>query len=222
PGCRRLVELRSEQRAPACRRRVRDRRSPGERRVGGIREANLVVGGRDRAQPDCRSRGVTRRDRPRVVARDPLVPRPRRASPVVRRRPALTIVGGIRRRVILGLVASVVALGGVLAPATAPIARAAADGLDLRTAATYTIVPNRHVVRVVLDITARNNKPSVTSGGIVTRYFYEGARVAIQSAAKNIHATSNGAALTTTTTPSGGYSILEIRFRNSLFFQQTA
>jgi len=167
-------------------------------------------------------RGVARRDRPWAVARDSLASRSRRAAPIRRHRPALTTVGGVGRRVLLGLVASLVALGGLLAPAAAPIARAAADGLDLRTAATYTIVPNRHVVRVVLDITARNNKPSVTSGGIITKYFYERARVAIQSAAKNVHATSNGAALTTTTTPSGGYGILEIRFRNSLFFQQTA
>lgn len=131
-------------------------------------------------------------------------------------------MGGVRRRVVLGLAASLVAIGGVLAPAAAPVARAAADGLELRTAATYTIVPSRHVVRVVVDVTARNHKPNVTSGGIVTKYFYEGARIAIQTAATNIRATSDGAALSTTTTTSEGYRVLEVRFRSSLFFQQTA
>jgi hypothetical protein len=127
----------------------------------------------------------------------------------------------ILRRVALGAAASVLAVGAVLAPATAPVVRAAADGLELRTAATYTIVPNRHLVRVVLDITARNNKPNVTSGGIVTKYFYEGARVAIQPGAANVRATAAGADLTATTKPADGYAILEVRFRASLFYHQT-
>ena len=64
-----------------------------------------------------------------------------------------------RRRVILVLGATIRALTGALVPARAPVARAASDGLVLSTAATYTLVPARHVVRVRLDITARRGPP---------------------------------------------------------------
>ncbi|MEO5940021.1 MAG: hypothetical protein ABIZ72_03710, partial [Candidatus Limnocylindrales bacterium] len=130
--------------------------------------------------------------------------------------------GRIPRAVLLGLVGATLAVAGALVPAGAPIARAAGDGLVLTTAATYTLVPARHVVRVTLDITARNEKPNVTAGGIVTRYFYEGARVAIQAEASAIRATTGAAKLFVSTTPADGYRILEVRFRSALFFQQTA
>jgi hypothetical protein len=132
------------------------------------------------------------------------------------------IVPTYRRAVFVVFAASLIALAGILAPATAPIARAATDGLDLTTAATYTISPTRHVVAVAIDITARNNKPNVSTGGLVTKYFYEGARVAIQSEAAHVRATSGGVRLTVTTRPADGYRLLEIRFRASLFFHQTA
>jgi len=134
---------------------------------------------------------------------------PRRAS-----RPEL-------RRVLLVLAASGLALAGTVAPVRAPIASAASDGLQVTTAATYTIAPARHVVQVNLAITARNNKPNVSSGGIVTKYFYDGARVAIQTEATGIVATSAGVRLTATTKPADGYAVLEVRFRSSLFYQQS-
>ena len=121
----------------------------------------------------------------------------------------------------LAIVAIALVLLGTFAPARAPIARADSAGLDLTTAATYTLVPARHVVRVALDITATNNKPNLTAGGVVTRYFYEGARIAIQSGARNVAASSAGARLIATTTAADGYTVLEIRFGSSLFFQQT-
>jgi hypothetical protein len=125
------------------------------------------------------------------------------------------------RRVLLVLAASGLALAGTLAPARVPSALAASDGLELTTAATYTIAPARHVVHVVLAITARNSKPNVTSGGIVTKYFYDGGRVAIQPEATRILATSGGVRLTATTKPADGYAILEVRFRSSLFYHQS-
>ena len=128
----------------------------------------------------------------------------------------------IRRTVLLALAATVLAVAGALFPTGAPIARAAGDGLVLTTAATYTLVPARHIVRVTLDLTARNEKPNVTAGGILTRYFYEGARVAVQTEASAIRATASGVKLTVSTTPADGYRILEVRFRSALFFQQTA
>ena len=140
-----------------------------------------------------------------------------------RTRPSLTPPDGVvLRRLLLFVAATVLALAGTLAPARAPVAQAATDGLTLSTATTYTLVPARHVIRVVLDITARNNKPNVTAGGILTRYFYEGARLAIQSEAKAVRASSNGLRLTATTKADDGFRVLEIRFRTALFFRQTA
>ena len=130
-------------------------------------------------------------------------------------------VGGPRRAA-LTLAAIALAVAGVLVPAAAPAARAATDGLGLTTAATYTVVPARHVVHVVVAVTAVNNKPNVASGGLVTKYFYDGARIGIQPEATAIRATAGGVRLATTTTPADGYHVLEIRFRSSLFYHQTA
>ncbi len=118
--------------------------------------------------------------------------------------------------------ASILALAGILAPARAPVVAAAGDGLTLSTSATYTIVPSKQVVRVVIDLTARNNKPNLTSGGTITRYFYDAARLAIQAEAKNVRATSGGKRVTTSLKPDDGFAVLEVRFRASIFFQQSA
>lgn len=126
-----------------------------------------------------------------------------------------------RRHVVAIVAAWLISVAGLLAPTNAPVARAASDGLDVTTAATYTIAPARHAVQVAVDVTSRNNKPNVSSGGLVTKYFYEGARVAIQLEATNIRATSGGARLTATTKPADGYIVLEVRFRSSLFYQQS-
>ena len=133
-----------------------------------------------------------------------------------------TLPPGRGRHDLLAVAATGLAVAGLLAPARVPIAAAAADGLRLSTAATYTLVPSRHVVRVSVDITARNEKPNVTSGGIVTKYFYEGARIAIQTEATSIRATTSGARLTATTTAADGFRVLEVRFRSAVFFGQTA
>ena len=130
--------------------------------------------------------------------------------------------GLMGRRPWLVVVAVVLALAGNLAPIDSqPRAAAASDALSLTGATTYTLQPAKHLVRVVLDLTATNNKPNTTSGGIVTRYFYQGARVAIQSEARNVRATVGGSALTATVKPGDGYGILEVRFRSGLFFKQS-
>ena len=90
------------------------------------------------------------------------VPSGRRSAPFGRRH-VLAIVGPW-----------LIAAAATLAPTNAPVARAATDGLELTTAATYTIVPARHAVQVAVDVTARNEKPNVSAGGLVTKYFYEG------------------------------------------------
>lgn len=119
------------------------------------------------------------------------------------------------------LAASILALAGILAPARAPAVAAAVDGLTLSSNATYTIVPSKQVVRVVIDLTARNDKPNLTTGGTITRYFYDGARLAIQAEAKNIRATSGGARVTTSLKPDDGFAVLEVRFRASIFYSQS-
>jgi hypothetical protein len=129
--------------------------------------------------------------------------------------------GSIRRRPWLLVVAALLALTGSLAPLPSqPSAAAADEGLTLSASTTYTLQPKKHVVRVVTDLTATNNKADTTSGGIVTRYFYQGARLAIQAEARNLRATAGGARLTATVKPADGYAILEVRFRSGLFYQQ--
>jgi hypothetical protein len=117
--------------------------------------------------------------------------------------------------------ATVLALAAGLAPPVPGPAAAAGDALSISGATTYTVVPAKHVVRVVLDLTATNNKPDMSSGGIVTRYFYQSARVAIQAEARNVRATAGGARLSATVKAADGYAILEVRFRSGLFYHQS-
>ncbi|HUQ78872.1 MAG TPA: hypothetical protein VM427_08410 [Patescibacteria group bacterium] len=125
------------------------------------------------------------------------------------------------RPLFVPVAASILAMAGVIAPARAPAVAAAGDGLTLSSSATYTIVPARQVVRVVIDLTARNDKPNLTSGEAITRYFYDGARLAIQSEAKNIRATSGGQRVSTSFKPDDGFAVLDVRFRASIFFKQS-
>jgi hypothetical protein len=119
------------------------------------------------------------------------------------------------------VVAVLLALAGALSgPAARPVA-AASDALSLSTSTTYTLQPARHQVHVVLDIMATNDKPDTTSGGIVTRYFYEGARLAIQAEARGVRATTGTSRLTATVTPADGYAVLEVRFASGIFYHQT-
>jgi len=127
----------------------------------------------------------------------------------------------VGRRSWIVLAAAILAVGGSLAPAAARPVAAATDALDLVVATTYTIQPASHVVRVSLDLTATNNKPNTTSGGIVTRYFYQSARLAIHPESRNVRALVGGSRLTATTTAADGYAILEVSFRDSLFYHQT-
>jgi hypothetical protein len=125
------------------------------------------------------------------------------------------------RQVSLVVVAIFLAIGGNLAPTVARPVAAAVDALNLVASTTYTIQPASHVVRVSLDLTATNNKPNTSSAGIVTRYFSQGARLAIHAEARNVRATVGGTRLAATTTAADGYAILEVTFRDSLFYKQS-
>jgi hypothetical protein len=123
----------------------------------------------------------------------------------------------------LALVASVVLLLALSAAPGVPAAVAAADdGIDVRTASTYTLVPKDRLVRVVVDVTARNTTPSTTSGNIITRYFFNALHLALQPEAAHARATQGGDRLATATTNKKGYIQLVVTLRAKLYFGQTA
>lgn len=138
------------------------------------------------------------------------------AAPLARRRRVAPLP-----RIVAALL---VTFAAVLVPARASIAAAAAPagpGLILTSDATYTVAPSARVVHVAIDVTARNTKPNRTSGGILTRYFYDGMRLGIQTEARDVAAHMGATSLTTTVEPADGYQALDVRFHSSLFYNQT-
>ena len=121
------------------------------------------------------------------------------------------------------VVAAALLGGGVaVAPSVAPAAVAASTGLSLVTTATYTLVPEAHVVRVGVDVTALNTMPNRVSGGVTTRYFFDSFRLGVQLEARSIRASSAGARLAVSTAAADGYARLEVRFARSLFLNESA
>ncbi len=109
------------------------------------------------------------------------------------------------------------------APGLAPAARAAADdGIDIRTVSTYTLVPDRGVVRVVIDLTARNTTPDVTTPTGTTRFYFAQVHVAVQPEAVAIRASSGGAGLATTIARRSGFQEVEVALRSRLYLGRTA
>jgi hypothetical protein len=127
----------------------------------------------------------------------------------------------VRRQWLL-VAATILALAGALAPPSAPRALAAADDLLITTSTTYRIEPAKHVVGVVVDLTATNNKPNTRSGSILTRYFYQEARIAVQAEARNVRATAGGSPVTSTLAAADGYATLDVRFEKDLYYHQKA
>ena len=127
----------------------------------------------------------------------------------------------LARRSRLLIVAALVAGAAVAGPA-APTVAAATDDLTVTTSATYTLVPARHVVHVVIDVTARNEKANRVSGGVVTRYFFDAFRLGVQPEARSIRAASAGRRLPVSTTPAARFTTVEVRFASSVFYHQTA
>lgn len=129
----------------------------------------------------------------------------------------------LRLRRGLALVAS---LGLLLALSAAPgvpaLVAASDDGIDVRTASTYTLLTRDRLVRVVVDVTARNTSPPTTSGTIITRYFFSEIHLALQPEAAHARATQDGQALATSSDNRKGYVELAVTFRSKLYFGQTA
>lgn len=107
-----------------------------------------------------------------------------------------------------------------LAAFDAPVARAA-GGLTVTTTAAYVVVPAEAVVRVTVDVTLRNVQPTVVSGGVVTRYYFDGVNLAIQPEAVRFRATQGGTSLHVQVAPKRGYTIASVLLRRSLYFQQS-
>jgi hypothetical protein len=108
-----------------------------------------------------------------------------------------------------------------LAAIDAPAALAAGD-LGIRTSSRYVVVPDKGVVRVVVNVTATNEKPDTTVGGATTRYYYDGVNLGIQPEARNLRATQDGAPVRVDVSDRDGYRLVAARFRRGLFFGQQA
>jgi hypothetical protein len=104
-------------------------------------------------------------------------------------------------------------------------ARAADDALSLVSSASYTLVPAKGLVRVTVDVTAKNNKADLVretpNGTITTSYFYESARIAIHAEATAIRATAGGSRLATRVRKESGFAVLDVVFGSDLLFGQT-
>ncbi len=81
-----------------------------------------------------------------------------------------------------------------LAAVDAPVALAS-DDLGLTTKARYVVDPGARVVRVTVDIAVLNQKPNRVNGGVITRYFYNGVNLGVQTEAAHLRATQEGVAV---------------------------
>ena len=98
----------------------------------------------------------------------------------------------------------------------------AADDIEIGTAARYVVDPGHGLVSVTVDVTAINRKPSTVSGGVVTRYFYDGVNLGVQPEATHIRATQDGVAVKVTTSKRDGYRMVTVLFRGDIWFKETA
>lgn len=112
------------------------------------------------------------------------------------------------------------AFGLLLAPATAPHARAAEE-LSLTVASTYTLDPADQAIHVVMDVTAKNLKPDRVTDGVITSYFYNQLSFGIQEEATAVRATSGGSRLTATASARDRFQALTVRLPRNLDFGET-
>ncbi|MCJ7710095.1 MAG: hypothetical protein MUQ32_04615, partial [Chloroflexi bacterium] len=108
-----------------------------------------------------------------------------------------------------------------LAGLGAPVARAA-DDIAITAAAHYVVDPGDAVIRVTVDITAVNRKPNRTSGGTITRYFYDGVNLGVQPEGVRFRATQGGSPAKVTTAQRDGYQLVTVLFRKNIYFGDTA
>jgi hypothetical protein len=123
------------------------------------------------------------------------------------------------------LAATLLAVGLVLGPVGTAPALAADDGLAVVTKATYTLAPKDGVVHVVVTVKATNTKPNLVEqtsiGPLTTRYFFEKARLVVQSEATKIRASAGWVRLAVTPHEAGNYKVVDVAFRSDLFYKQS-
>lgn len=137
----------------------------------------------------------------------------------------MTVAGRFRGALLRGVAVVSLATASFLAPAAASPALAADDALSLVSTASYSLVPDKGLVHVVVDVGATNNKPNkveqTPNGTLTTRYFFDEAAIAIQPEATAIRASAGKRELATRTTPDDGFTILRITFRGDLQYKQS-
>jgi hypothetical protein len=154
------------------------------------------------------------------MTRPSTVPYQGGAAAPMRRAPAAVLLA-LLLTVVAGLV-PVVAPGMPLPASLGPAVALAADDISVATASRYTVVPKAGRVRVVVDITAANEKPNKVTGGSVTRYFYDGVNLAIQPEARTVRATQDGRPVKVDVAKRKGYRLATILFRENLYYGETA
>jgi len=137
----------------------------------------------------------------------------------MRRAPAAVLLA-LLLTVVAGL-APAAAPGMPLPAALGPAVAQAADDVSIATASRYTVVPRAGRVRVVVDITATNEKPNKVTGGTITRYFYDGVNLAIQPEARTVRATQDGRPIKVDLAKRKGYRLATILFRENLYYGET-
>jgi len=132
---------------------------------------------------------------------------------------------------LLAIVATVVV--AVAPPAATPIlptlrafdaapVRAANDDIDIGTTTRYVVVPDKALIRVTVNIVAVNQHPTQTSGGVITRFFYDGLNLGVQPEARHLRATQDGTSVQVTSAKVQGYRQVTVRFLANLYYGQTA
>lgn len=116
--------------------------------------------------------------------------------------------------------ATLLALGLVGLPATAPQARAAGDSY-VTGATTYVADPATAAIHVTVDMTFKDTKPDTDT----VRYYFTGYRLGIQKEAVNVHVTSGSRTLATTIKPTtangASFLALDITFAARVYRNQT-
>src|SRR6185369_14160677 len=121
------------------------------------------------------------------------------------------------RRLAGPAVALLLGLGLTMSPASAgPVA--AANPLRVSADATYTLDPGAGRVHVAIQYQVTDLKPN--SAQFI--YFYTGYFFGIQREARSIHASDGNGALSTKTTNHARYIEVEVRFRQNIYYRDTA
>lgn len=132
-----------------------------------------------------------------------------------RRHPA-----GPSRIRMVGLLAAVAAVVLTIVPPSGPVpALAAADPhLRFEAATTYTLDPEAGAIHVAIDVKVTNRKPDSSR----YQYYYSNITLGIHEEASAVATRDGRGALRTKVTDEDGYRIVDVRLRNSIFYNRSA